>query len=253
MKFAFIAGVNYPEFSEQGEISFTLCDWINNDEEYTNYYKDRKSYKITDNMCAENGISSPAEQVIESARKINSNEIWASDKLYDYEETIRLTEEFISCLTDEDKTRFKIVGLAQGKNASEWLSCYKQMLKNPNIDIIAISKYSVEAFSEMAATKDFAICRIRCIEFLHEHDLLKKPIHIAGANHLLIHEIESYKKYPLVRSMDSNICFKLGIMGIKLDECITEPLERLDHHIKNLSKEQLELIQYNIDKVKEVL
>jgi len=253
MKFGFIAGINYPEFSEQGEIAFTLCDWINNNPEYTAYYRDHKNYKITDNMAAENGVSSPVEQVIQSARDVNSNEIWASDKLYDYEETVRLTEEFISHLTTNDKINFRIVGLPQGKNASEWISCYKWMLNHPSIDVIAISKYSVEAFAEMAGTKDFAICRIKCLEFLHEQDLVRKPIHCAGANHYLIHEIETYKKYPLVRSMDSNICFKLGSMGIKLDECITEPLERLDHNISELTQDQLNTIQYNIDMVKRVL
>ena len=253
MKIAFISGINYPEFVNEGNIAFTLCDWIQDSKDYTIYYKNSKKFKITDNMAAENGISSPIDVVIESARIVNSNEIWASDKLYDKDETIKLTTEFLTHLTHEDKQRFQIVGLPQGKNMSEWLECYDWMLDNDDIKVIAISKYSVEAFASIAGTKDFAICRIACIKYLHEQGLIKKTLHCAGGNPLIIHEIQEYKKYPLVRSIDSNICFKLGVHRIKIDDCVEEPKERLNHNIKDLDEEQLEIIRYNIAKVKEVL
>ncbi len=254
MKIAFISGINYPEFAEQGDILFTLCDWINKSKKYKEYYKGQDEYKITDNMAAENGVSSPAKQVIQAARDVNSCEIWASDKLYDKNKTIKLTKNFIKQLTNEDKINFRIVGLPQGKNMKEWLECYKWMLANENIEVIAISKYSVEAFASLLIeAKDFALCRIRCIKYLHEHDLVKKPLHCAGANPFIIQEIQEYKKYPLVRSIDSNIAFKLGVHKIKIDECIEEPEERLDHNIKDLDDEQLEIIQYNINKIKEAL
>lgn len=249
----FIAGINYPEFAKEGEMHFTLCDWINSNETYKEFYKNENAYKITDNMAAENGISSACQRVIESARSINSNEIWASDKLYDKDETIRLTTEFLSCLTEEDRKRFKIVGLPQGKTFNEWMECYMWMLNNKDIDIIAISKYSVESFADMAGTKNFAICRIVCIEYLHEKGLVRKPLHCAGANPLIIHEIKTYRKYSFVRSIDSNIAFKLGVHKIKIDECVDEPKERLNHHIDNLDEEQLSIIRYNINKIKEAI
>lgn len=250
MKIAFISGINYPEFTEQGEIAFTLCDWIIKDKKYMKYYKNSTLYKITDNMAAENGISSPVDTVLQAARDVNSNEIWASDKLYDKDETIRLTTEFIKHLTKKDKKRFKIVGLAQGRTIQEWLECYKWMVDNPNINVIGISKYSVEAFASLAGTKNFAICRIKCIEYLHNNNLVLKPLHCAGASHLIVHEIQSYKKYPLVRGIDSNIAFKLGVYRIKIDECVEEPKGRLNHNIKNLDKEQLSIINYNINRIK---
>lgn len=252
MKISFISGINYPEFALEGDILFTLCDWTKH-QEYVDFYKDKKHYKITDNMAAENGISSPVNFVLEACRKLNTNEVWASDKLYDKDETIRLTTEFLSKITDEDRKTIKIVGLPQGKNLNEWLKCYNWMLQNSKIDIIGISKYSVECFNKLAGTKDFAICRMKCIDYLHKNGLVKKPLHCAGGNPLIIHEIETYKKYPFVRSIDSNIAFKLGVHKIKIDECHTEPTERLNHNIKDLDNEQIDTINYNIQKIKKVL
>lgn len=252
MKISFISGINYPEFTLEGEILFTLCDWVKH-KSYVDFYKDKSQYKITDNMAAENGISSSIKEVLNAARMVNSNEVWASDKLYDKDETIKLTRRFLRYLSPKDKKRFKIVGLPQGKNLREWLECYIWMLENKAIDIIGISKYSVEAFSRLAGTKDFTICRIKCIEELHRVGLVKKTLHCAGANHMIIHEIESYKKYNLVRSIDSNIAFKLGVHRIKIDECTEEPKERLDHNIKNLDKEQLDIINHNIQLIKRAL
>lgn len=252
MKIAFISGINYPEFVENGDIAFTLCDWILSDKNYTDSYRKSIKYKITDNMAAENGISSPVEQVLTAARAVHTNEVWASDKLYDKKKTLKLTNEFIRALKPYDT--FKIVGLPQGKTFKEWLSCYKEMLANPRIDVIALSKYSCpKAFSKLAKTDIIGKARPFAVKWLNKKGLLKKPIHLAGADNFIIEEIEEMKKYPIVRSIDSNICFKLGVMGIKIDQCIEEPKERLNHHIKNLSHKQLELIQYNINKVKEVL
>jgi len=253
MKVSFIAGINYPEFSEQGDISFTLCDFIQKENGYTEFYKKSTKYKITDNMAAENGVSSPIQEVLKAARDVGSNEVWASDKLYDKDATIELTTNFLKALTEEDKVRFKIVGLPQGKNLDEWLKCYNWMLANDKIDVIGLSKYSIECFSELSGTKDFAICRMKCIEYLYEKGLVSKPLHCAGANHLIIHEIQTYKKYPNVRSIDSNIAFKLGVNRIKIDECTEEPKARLNHHIRNLDKEQIEIINHNIQTIKRAL
>ena len=251
MKVIFISGINYPEFVKEGDMYFTLCDWINENKQYKDFYRKQKEYKITDNMAAENGESSPIKQVLQAARDVNSNEVWASDSLYDKNKTKILTARFIKEMTKEDKKRFRVVGLPQGRNMKEWLNCYKWMLRNKNIDVIALSKYSIEAFAPLAGTKDFAICRIACVKYLHDKGLVKKPLHCAGANPLIIHEIQEYRKYPLVRSIDSNIAFKLGVHRIKIDECTKEPEERLDHNVKDLDKEQLCIIQHNINKIKE--
>ena len=254
MKVSFISGINYPQFSEQGGIAFTLCDFILKSKEYTDYYRDNNQYKITDNMAAEVGVSSDVEVVLQAARDVDSNEIWASDKLFDKDETIRLTEIFLSHLTSEDKLRFNIVGVPQGKNLQEWLECYEWMRNNTEIHVIALSKYSVpEAFAELAGTNTIGKARPFAVRYLHARNMVTKPLHLAGADNFIINEIKQCKRYPMVRSIDSNIAFKLGVMGHQIDNCEIEPEERLNHDIKELTQDQLELIQYNINRVKEVI
>lgn len=256
MKIAFIAGVNFRTYVKQGDIAFTLCDFINENSDYTDFYNNIDDmYKITDNMAAENGISSSIEQVIKAVRAVNSDEVWASDKLYDKDETLKLTQEFIDEFKKHDDLKnVKIVGLPQGKNLDEWLDCYKQMVDNDDINVIALSKYSCpEAFSGLSGTSSIGLSRAYAVKYLHDNGLVKKPLHLAGACNKIIDEIKLVKHYRMVRSIDSNIAFKLGVMGYKIDECEAEPKERLDHHMTYLNKQQIELIEYNIKKVKEAL
>lgn len=252
MKLAIISPINYPEFVLQGDIAFTLTDWILKFPEYQKYYQQCKLYKITDNNAAENGISSPIINVLSATRAVGSNECWASDKLYDRKETLKLTKEFIKALKPYDT--FKVVGIPQGATLKEWLNCYKKLVAMPRIDVIALSKYSVpKCFAKIAKSDELSKCRIFAVKYLHKKNLVTKELHCAGADHKIIDEIKAYKKYPMVRSIDSNIMVKLGIHRIKIDRCQVEPIERLDHNIKNLDKEQLNIISYNIQKVKEAL
>lgn len=253
IKVSFISGINYPEFAAKGDIDFTLSDFVLKDKQYAEHYRKSRKYKITDNMAAEKGVSSSIDSVFKACNLVKTNEVWASDKLYDMKETIKLTTEFIKKSKTIENTGFVIVGLPQGKTMKEWLECYMWMLNNNDIHVIGISKYSVDTFSEITGTKDFAICRIKCIEYLYSNNLVRKALHLAGANHLICHEIENLKKYSKVRSIDSNIAFKLGVHKIKIDQCTEEPKERLNHHIKNLNDEQLKIISYNINKIKSFL
>ena len=251
MEISVISGINYPKYTERGNIVFSLAHHILANKEYMRYYRDCNKYLIMDNSAAELGKSIGLQDVLNAARMVNADELWLPDKLYDKKETLKLTKAFIKLLDNKDE--FVLVGLSQGKNLKEWLSCYKEMLKMPEIDVMAISKYSVECFKEITKSEDFAICRMACIDYLHKHKLVKKKLHIAGANERITQEISYYKKYPMVRSIDSNIMFKLGCLGIKIDECEVEPEERLNHDIKDLTASQKKLIEYNIKKVKEVL
>lgn len=255
MKIAFITGINFPEYIKFGNIAFTLCDFIHKNEKYADYYANDSSYKITDNMAAENGVSSPVNQIIEAVRKVGSNEVWASDKLYDKDETLKLTKQFIKEFKKHDDLKHvKIVGVPQGKNLNEWLDCYKEMVDNNDIDVIALSKYSCpEAFSEISGTKVIGKSRPVAVKYLHDKKIATKPLHLAGADNFIIDEIKAVKEYPMIRSIDSNIAFKLGVMGFKIDECDNEPEERLNHHMTKLTDKQRTLISYNIHKVNEVL
>lgn len=255
IKISFIAGVNYPKFSDHGDFNFVLAHHVLKHPSYTNYYWNKVieecKYTIIDNSAAELGESIKFEDLIKAAYIVGADEIWCPDKLYDMKTTLKWTRNFIEGLTVNEKEHFVLVGLPQGKTLREWLKCYKEMLKMPELKVIALSKYSVECFCELAGTCNFAICRKVCVDYLHKHNLVKKPLHCAGANNLIADEIRHYKQYPMVRSIDSNIAFKLGVMGHKIDECTDEPTERLNHEVDKLTNQQIKDIKYNIKKIKE--
>ena len=247
----FISGVNYLNFSKEGTYSFALAHLVKQNPEYVKCFQNNKEQKcIYDNGCAELGKSIDINDVLKGARKVDAWEIWCPDKLYDKKETLKMTKEFIRNLQPTDK--FQLCGVPQGKNFKEWLECYIRMINNSKIDVIALSKYSCpRAFKQHAGTELVGKARPVAVEWLHEHNLITKPLHLAGADNFIIEEIKKMKQYPMVRSIDSNIAFKLGVHRIKIDECDKEPEERLNHDIKDLDKEQLEIISYNIKKIKE--
>jgi hypothetical protein len=207
-------------------------------------------YTITDNSAAELGKSIEISDVLEAARKVDANEVWAADKLFDKNATLKLTTKFIESMSDSDLRNMVVVGLPQGKNMSEWVSCYKTMLEMPEIKVIGLSKYSICAFRALTGTSNLSVCRRAALDYLYNYNLVSdKPFHLAGADNLIVSELAYARKYPSVRSIDSNICFKLGVLGHKIDEAVYEPVERLDHEIQNLTSEQKKLITYNINLV----
>lgn len=252
VKIAFITGMNYPQFAKEGDIEFCLAHQVLVNKKYADHYKNSKKYVIMDNSAAELGESIVFDNYIKAIKMVMPDEIWLPDRLYDDKTTLKWTKMFIKELyTHKLIGNIKLAGIAQGMTLKEWLACYKEMLKIPEINVMVLSKYSVECFNKLAGTKNFALCRIACVDYLHKNKLVKKCLHCGGANNLIIPEMQYYKRYPKVRSIDSNICFKLGCHKLRIDECDIEPKERLNHDIKNLTRLQLDTIKYNIKKVKD--
>lgn len=261
MKIAFITPIKLLRFVEEGDIGFSLTKFVLENKEYAKFYRKLNKYKINDNFAAEQGISMPAEQVLEAARKVKADECWASDKLFDRDVTLSLTKKFIECCKEKDLRRMKIAGIPQGKNLREWISCYKEMLKMQEIKVICLSKYSVvPSFKKLSRSTEISHCRIACLQYLLKHNLIdsKREYHIAGEDHLLLWEIKQLKRFPFVRSIDGNIPIKLALHDIAIDDFNTlkhtgEPKKRLDFFLQNITEEQEKLIKHNIKVVKEAL
>lgn len=247
MKVSHISGIRFPEFAEEGNIAFTLCDWVLQYPEYAKFYKKLTMYKILDNCAAENGQSSPYEQVIQAARMVNANEIWISDKLCDCEQTLKMTREFLGTLTLAERKHYNLVGIPQGRTLKEWLKCYDFMSNCDDISVIGLSKYSVpECFYELCKTKSIADSRIFAVKWLSRNRTVKKLHHLCGADNNIVMEIVNAQKFSFVRSIDSNIAFKMAVHGLDIKKVNYEPEKRLNHDIKRISKSQRMLVHKNI-------
>jgi len=151
-------------------------------------------------------------------------------------------------MTQYDKNRFAIAVIPQGKTLKQWLTSYKEL--KPLGDIIVLSKYSVpKCFRQITGTDDLVTNRIAAVKFLYRKKLVDKPLHLAGGDHKILTEIKALKKYKHVRSIDSNIAFKLGLYRRKLGVTKTEPTRRLNHNFGELSHFQRKAVIYNIEAI----
>lgn len=253
MKVAIIAPLKYLQFVDRADIAFALTQFVNNDQSYRDFYKDTQKYTILDNGAAEMGKSADELQVIEAMKKINADEVWAPDELYNSKNTIHRTKLFLENMPNNLIKRTTVALIPQGNSISQWITCYKQLLRLAeeylSTYVICMSKYSCRCFGGGSISKS----RIKCIQYLLKQQLIDNgtKYHLAGAGAEILQEIAHMRQYPFIRSIDSNIAVKMGIHRRLLGRNNKEPAKRLDFHLNNLTKDQISCINYNITRVLE--
>lgn len=219
MKLAFITPISEIELSTCGDILFVLPQISMKSKRYTNFYKKQKKYKICDNGLAENAQVTN-EQMMRAAKAVKADEIIAPDTLYDRSDTVRKTKEFIRWLKLKKLLKqFKIMAVPQGKNKEEWIECYKELIKIPEVKVIGFSKLSiVKCFSNFEGKDkdEISSSRQRCIKYLLKNKLIdfKKEYHLLGRG--CPTELKN-KNYFFIRSSDSCIECLSAMIGFKFD------------------------------------
>jgi hypothetical protein len=219
------------------------------DSEYKKYYQnlDRlRSWTMIDNGACELGISIPSEKLFKAALQINASVIVLPDKLNDASTTLSLISEFIHEYKDR-LNNFKLMAVVQGTSRNEWLSCYKEYMNNPDINIIGIS--NTEA---IFSNQKYSFNRVKTIEWLVKNNLVlkDKPIHLLGlpgSGHL---ELKKLNKFNFIEGVDTNAPVVHGFNGIKFlnSKKYNKIPYYLDNHIE-ISNDQLNLIKFNIDQL----
>lgn len=240
MKLVNIPGKKYLDlYREYSDYAFCLAHFARDDPAYMKWFQEYDGPIIMDNGAAELGKSVDVDEFISLMRQVRGNkktffEIWCPDDLYDCHKSLSMTNQFINKLTDEERANISLVGIPQGKNLQEFLFAYESLRLNPHIKVIALSKYSVpECFKEIGDGRDeLAYNRGNALMYLFSNGLMTKPLHLAGANNYLLKELVFARDFNMVRSIDSNIAFKLAVHNIDIDNALTEPEARLDHDIE---------------------
>lgn len=257
MKVVNIPPKNYLDLYALSDYQFALAHMLTPGSAYERWFKNNNDKPIIlDNGAAELGKTIHVNDVVKRMRAIRKPgtffEVWMPDVLYDKDKTIIFTRQFISQLTDEEKENISLVAIPQGQNLDEWLDCYKQMVEWEEVDVIAFSKYSVpKAFEEISGTDCISKNRMLALEYLEKENLFSKPIHLAGGDEFFLDEINYAKKFAHVRSIDSNIGFKLALHGLTLGVADFEPAERLDHEIMCIDGSTLMLAIKNMKRARE--
>jgi hypothetical protein len=211
MKFCVIPPLANLNLMNQGQMIFALAQLYLRHEEYREFIHQKKAegwFIIMDNGTGDHDLVS-TDELIQVCKEVMPNEIIAPDILFDKDRTIDGCKEFVDRMIAED-----LIGLVdiffcpQGNNIDEWLECYQFALDNDYIGTIGLSKLSVpHCWLPEGYNQDQNVMqgRHKCVDYLVEHDLLKKPMHCLGAGNPI--EFQRYLKVPLIRSTDS--CFSV--------------------------------------------
>lgn len=173
---------------------------------YAKLARDIKGYKILDNSLIELGGAVDLQRVLDAAMHIDADEIILPDVFQDGPATINAVNNALSELNDIYPNRswpYKLMAVAQGKNAEEWYKCYKALLENPDIDVIGIPKVLAKMHPQGRPYFVNELC-----------DLKRKPHHLLGLWYSM-REFYSYKNLEDIRSCDTVLLGYMAKYGIE--------------------------------------
>lgn len=180
---------------------------------YTKAARNAPGYKILDNSLIELGGAVDLERVVKAAEYIGADEIILPDVFQDGPATIKAVQSAIDELNKMYPNRswpFKLQAVAQGKDESEWVDCYMELIKNPDVDVIGVPKVLAKMHPEGRPYFVNNVC-----------NLWAKPHHLLGMWYSMS-ELLEYKYPENIRSCDTVLLgylFKHGLnfWGVRPD------------------------------------
>lgn len=230
MQLAIISPVSgLKQFSSLGNMDMALTHLVLSNDEYAEFYLNRSKQKyflMLDNSACEmeytdKGQGWSPEYVLEAAKKIEATELICTDVLYEKDETIACTNDFISFLKKKNEIgNYSLMAVPQGRTVDEWLDCYLAFAKYPEINTIGLSKLSVPV-SFLSKDKE-SLCvtegRKLCIQKLIDENIcpsvFDKQIHLLGGDDGTPNELRFQHIYKWVRSCDTSSPTWYGTQGV---------------------------------------
>lgn len=251
IKFCAISPLNHLDLMLQGDMIFALAHLFIQNSSYREFIhdcKDKGWYIIMDNGAAEYSLVK-SDILLQICKDLRPSEVICPDSLFNKNETLanldfaRDVKLFIS-------PDIKVMGVPQGVDVCEWLSCYKEMLEDSYIDVIGLSKISVpHCFLGSKNDEDIMESRHLCFKILRSSKLIKKPIHLLGAGNP--NEFSFYNNHPLIRSNDTCNWIWSAINDIVFKEGNFQRIKTPhDYFERKLSNNQINKAIYNIEWVK---
>lgn len=262
IKLGFIAPTKYiNSFGNQGDFQLGLsclmdCDSVNL---YEQALLDTKQDIVLDNGNFENHIPENTDSLISKALKIKADSFFAPDFLYDRQKTEESFEQTYFYLKQKNlQDILKINVVIQANNPKDYIESYKKFAEDNRVNLIGLSILAIpESFKNTTQTNDITINRIECLNQLNQLDIHRNS-HLLGLGSSLKDVVFAKNNCDWVVSHDSSSSFWNGLQGKKiLDNGDVEGGKtsiKVDfNYDKPLSKEQEEIIQSNINKVKELI
>lgn len=247
------------ELALNGDCLFCLAHFVQQgDDKYIEFFKNHSENRfVTIDSGVAEGSRVPVQEFLELAKKVNAHEIICPDELWNGLETVRLTQEFLSQVSAEDKARFKFMMVPQGKDIQDFVTSLQHLQELPECGCIGISKFDAPVlFGKPEDIHKVCDSRIRLMDYLVENKLLKKPVHCLGYCNPI--EFKHYvdKGYSFVRSCDSASAILCAVHGIRFNKQLGTLAPKpeggsLYHELMVLPKAR-ELALWNMNIVKEL-
>ena len=199
---------------------------------YVKYFKTKSQegkFIILDNSAYEignleksnaSGSGLGPELVLRAAEILEPSIVICQDVLCDKDATLEATKYFINQVKKKGLfAKFQLMGVPQGRTKDEWLSCYEEMLKIPEINQIGFSKISVPVsfLQDQKSPGCVTAARLLCTGAVDELFKVKKPAHLLGGDNKLAHELSQQARYKWIRSNDSSAAVQYGIFNQVFD------------------------------------
>lgn len=227
IELAFIAPTSYlEEVSSKGDFYLALAHLVddNGENEYASFHR-REAEKgrrvILDNGLFE-GASVDPESLIQRARAIGAQTVFAPDVLFDSKATIKAFKQFVK-LKHEEGLVFDIAGVPQADNPVDWWECFQFMDLHPECALIGLSILSIpKAFGRRTDAEAITSPRVRLIKQLYQYSDLSgrrlTPMHLLGLGESYDDIIEARKLLSRdIVSNDSSSCFVHGMNDVEYE------------------------------------
>lgn len=254
MKFFTLPPTSNLELMDMGTAGhFCLAHLYVSDENYRNHFlevrKRPNSFILLDNGAAEHSLVDD-EVLLSIVEDLKPNEVIAPDVLNNFSQTLLNLENFVYKMQERKFLEHtKIFFCPQGDNMIEWLKSYLLALSNRHVSTIGLSKIALPHC--MYGVKDdvlIAESRRRTLIGLDNLDLIKKPLHLLGAETPL--EFNSHPVYSKVRSTDSCISVWSAINNKDWERGTVEDYERIptphDYFSRSMKESEIDLAKSNI-------
>ncbi len=245
MKLAFISTIKNPQLSLEGDLLFTLAQHAFKVDDYIEFYKKQKKYKIVDCGAAEHETVKP-EILLDVARELDANEIIVPDKLCVGWRSTLMAKNFFETLSHDEAKKYTFQLVGQGKTPEQYMTNVNNVLNHdlcpPNV-ILGISKFSsVMSFGN----------RVRCVKHLIDNGI-KNEMHLLGTTDDLA-EIVKLKDIAQIRSNDSCIAILAATEGLKFTKdnlsTLKRPVTTNKYFDIQMSEEQILLAKENMKVLK---
>jgi len=174
---------------------------LSQDEDYVAYYSEDRGFKILDNGAAEDDVQSIVH-LMQWAEQIKADEIVIPDVIGNSRMTLNLANTW----KGYDVKPYKLMGVVQGSNHSEMLTCLTEMLKMSHISTLGLPRHCVSFHPRMRY-----LLAERALA-LNPH----KPIHLLGVNSEQPYEVADLTVLPNVRGIDTSFPTFCGMSGFDI-------------------------------------